>query len=103
LVLDTLLHFGVDVNEKLAVTVMLATLSGLGLVVNLLALSSSANPGTKAFALAALVAVHVPILTAIAAYAKGKRELSKSVMQRFYFSRRPSQGVDHSSQQSQRG
>jgi len=101
LVLDALLHFGVDVNEKLAVAVMLATLSGLGFVVNLLMFWSFASLGAKAFALAFLVAVHVPILIAIAAYAKGKREPSKSVVQRLYLSRRPSQGADSRSQQSQ--
>lgn len=100
-ILDALLYFGVDVNEKLALAMMLATLSGLGLVVNLLMLWSSASLGAKVFALAILVAVHVPILIAIAAYAKGKRELSKSAMRYLYLSRRPSQGADSRSQQSQ--
>ena len=94
LALDALPRLGVYVSEKLAVAAILATLSGLGLVVNLLVLSSSAGLGTKVFVLGAFAAVHVPLIIALAAYAKGKRELSKGVMQRLYFSRRPPRGTN---------
>ncbi len=74
----------IKLNEKLAASLMFVAISGGGVLTNIFILSTPVSLWIKGFALTVLIALHVPFLIAMMAYFKGKRELSKKLMQDFY-------------------
>lgn len=87
LVFDMISSLNKEVNEKLMITLMLAVISGGGILANVLILFSSVDLWLKAFSLTILIAVHVPLLVGIIAYFVGKKLFSKKLIEEFYLSR----------------
>lgn len=76
-----------EINEKLAIALMLTVISGGGVLANVVIFPSSVDPWLKVFSLATLIAVHVPLLVGIIAYFVGKKLFSKRLVEEFYLSR----------------
>ncbi|MEM2816133.1 MAG: hypothetical protein QW056_02060 [Candidatus Bathyarchaeia archaeon] len=74
---------GRELNEKLALSLMLIVTSGSGALTNIYLFSTPISPCFKAFSLVVLIAIHIPFMVALIAYFRGKRKLSKGI-QDFY-------------------
>jgi len=79
----------IELNEKLAASLMFVAISGGGVLTNIFILSTPVSLWIKGFALTVLIALHVPFLIAMMAYFKGKRELSKKLLRGLYSSKNP--------------
>jgi len=74
----------IKLNERLAASLMFVTISGGGVLTIIFILSTPVSLWIKGFTLTVLIALHVPFLIAMITYFKGKRELSKKLLQAFY-------------------
>lgn len=80
LALDVLTSRGKELNEKLVASSWLVVTSLGGILTNAYIFSVPASLGARIFSLSVLILVHVPILFALIAYLKGKKELSKRLI-----------------------
>lgn len=85
LVFDTLTSLGKELNEKLAISLMLVVTSVGGILANLYIFSTPASVGARIFSVSTLILVHVPLLFAVTAYLLGKRKLSKKFIETLTF------------------
>lgn len=83
LALDALTAVNGEVNEKLAIALMLTAISGVGVPINTVILLSPVDTWIKAFSLSILIAIHVPILVAMIIYLVGRRRTSKELIKKF--------------------
>lgn len=81
---DALLLLDKSLSEKLSVGLMLATISCGGVLTNAYILSAPISFGIKAFSLAVLVAIHIPLLVALIAYFRGRSDYSKRLVKTWY-------------------
>lgn len=80
LVFDILTFWGKELNEKLAITSMLIVTVIGGISANVYIFSTPSNVAVRIFSLAVFILVITPILFALVAYLKGKKELSKKLI-----------------------
>lgn len=78
--LDMLTWRGGKLNMKLVASSWLVVTSVGGILTNLYIFSVPASLGARIFSLSVLVLVHLPILVALLAYLKGRKELSKKLV-----------------------
>jgi hypothetical protein len=86
-VLDTLVAFGRELNPNLAAGLLLAAVTGGGVLVNVLVFSVPSSLIVRIFSAVTLVAVNVPLLIGVSAYFCGKKELSKKAIKWFSYRR----------------
>lgn len=75
---STLDFIGRELNEKLALGLILIVISGGGALTNIYIFSTPISPWYKAFSLAVLIAVHIPLLIALIAYFRGKESSQRA-------------------------
>jgi len=85
LMLDVLESLGKKLNEKLAISSVLIVTSVGGILANVYVFSMPTSVGARIFSVSTLILVHVPILFALIALLKGKKELSKKLIDFGYF------------------
>jgi len=81
IVLDVLVAAGRELNEKLAVSLMLLVIVAGGILANTYIFSLPTTMSTRILSLSALVLSLAPILIALIAYSLGKRKLSKRIIE----------------------
>jgi hypothetical protein len=86
-VLDTLVAFGRELNPKLAAGLLVAVVSGGGVLVNILVFSVPSGLLVRGFSTVMLAVVNVPLLIGAVAYFCGKKELSKKAIKWFSYRR----------------
>jgi peptidoglycan/LPS O-acetylase OafA/YrhL len=83
LALDILMARGKELNEKFVAGLWLLVTSLGGIVANLYIFSMTKSFFTRIFSLSVLALLHVPFLIALIAYVRGKKELSKKLINWF--------------------
>jgi len=86
LVFDILASWGKELNEKLAITLMLIVAVVGGILANMYMFSTLSNVAVRTFSLTVFVLVTTPVLFALVAYLKGKKELSKKLINIGFYS-----------------
>jgi len=86
LVLDILTFWGKELNEKLAITLMLIVTVVGGISANVYIFSTPSSVAVRIFSLTVFVLVIAPVLFALIAYLKGKKELSKKLINIGFYS-----------------
>jgi hypothetical protein len=86
-VLDTLVAFNRELNPKLAVGLLVVTVSGGGILVNILVFSVPSSLLVRCFCAIMLVAINVPLIVGVAAYFCGKKRLSAKAVKWFSYRR----------------
>jgi len=80
LTLGILTSYNKELNVKLMAAAMLAVVSLGGIIANLYIFSMPTSFLVRAFSLSALIAVHVPLVIALMAYAFGRKQLSRKLI-----------------------
>jgi len=80
IVLDLLVSAGRELNEKLAVSLMLIVVVAGGILANAYIFSMPTTMGTRILSFSALILSLAPILLASIVYSIGKRKLSKRII-----------------------
>jgi len=86
LVLDILTSWGKELNEKLAITSMLFVTVGGGILANVYVFSMPSSVAARIFSLTVFVLITTPVLFALVAYLRGKKELSKKLINIGFYS-----------------
>jgi len=81
IVLDLLVSAGRELNEKLAVSLMLGVIVAGGILANTYIFSMPTTAGIRILSLSALILSLAPILIASIAHSIGKRKLSKRIIE----------------------
>jgi peptidoglycan/LPS O-acetylase OafA/YrhL len=80
LTLDILTSHNKELNEKLMAAALLVVISLGGILANLYIFSMPTSFFTRIFSLSVFILIHVPLLIAVIAYVRGKKELSRKLI-----------------------
>lgn len=86
-VLDTLVAFDRAINPKLAISLLVAAISGGGVLVNMVVFSVPSSLFVRGFSVVTLAAVNLPLLIGLIAYILGKKDLSRKTIKWFSYRR----------------